>query len=517
MIKKTSLYILFLILLAQYGYLPLFAQSYTIETIFTPNTELVPGTGLKGNLSLPDSFSINNNGEIVAHAFLSDGTWGIIHYTNGNLKLLERKAVQPSLNESKFILFGISDINDNGDVILCGNLAGKDGIYKISENNVIPLMVIGDSVTSTGNTIKEFGCISPGPSVNNNEEITFNATLSDDRHGLFLFKEEDIEPILLEGDMFPVFNGDEIIIFTDQPMINDNGEIVFRARFSAEKTNDLTDERGIFLFSDEEFIPIKLRDQKVPGTNGNVFSSRQDNRAVLSNNTEIIYFSNYRNLEDETASNSTIEFGQFLWSSGETIPKILPGDIAPGTNGFFVDQDSLLAVDAINDFGDIASVLLYKEVAGIFLRSKNELIPVLLSNFPPPNFNENFIPISCGINNQGDIVFSAEFGSPQTRRRGLFVAIKEDAPFNVNALEPAISAKKSILRIEVTGTGFQPGAVVSFSNNEIRATKTDFKTSNTLVATVNVISNVEPGSYDVIVTNPTGKTVMLENGFKVVK
>ena len=71
--------------------------------------------------------------------------------------------------------------------------------------------------------------------------------------------------------------------------------------------------------------------------------------------------------------------------------------------------------------------------------------------------------------------------------------------------------------MNVFGTGFQLGAIVSFSGKGIRVLNTEFKTSTTLKATVLIASIASPGFYDVVVTNPIGETTILENGFRIVR
>lgn len=58
--------------------------------------------------------------------------------------------------------------------------------------------------------------------------------------------------------------------------------------------------------------------------------------------------------------------------------------------------------------------------------------------------------------------------------------------------------------ITISGTGFEPGAQVTFSNPGIVVTETRFDTASQLTATIRVAPGATPGVGDVTVTNPDG-------------
>ncbi len=220
---------------------------------------------------------------------------------------------------------------------------------------------------------------------------------------------------------------------------------------------------------------------------------------------------------DPLNPNHTVnEWGLFLWSEGKTVSLVLPGDPAPGTNGStFIEQDSLLTIKAMNDSGDIAAFLHYDKVGGIYLLSDDKIIPVILYENPILADPETpSLTNPCGINNKGDIVFP---GVVKTGLLGLFLAIRGNVPFEINKIEPAIGTKDSKVQLEVTGTGFQPGTNVSFSENGIRVLRTDFKTSTTLLATISITPNVRSGLHDIVIINSVGEESILENGFTIVR
>lgn len=511
--KITSLFTFLFILFIQ-GINYVQAQSYTIKPIFTSETELVPNTGLTGYLSSPDSFYIANNGDILFITSLSDGTQGLYLYSNGKLELLVKTVIAQSLNTKEFLAIGDADINDIGEVVFYGNLSGKNGIYKIKilENVVLPLVIAGDRVSGLeGTTIEDLKGIL---SINNKGEIVVLVTLSDGRRGFFLFKDNRIEPFLLAGDKFPVSNGNESMLLPSLPVINDKSEIVFRGAFYTDIDKEFA-EQGIFFFREGEFIPVKLGGQIVPGTGGKVFAPSQFTSIALNNNSQIVYAANFLNFDEDGTLLRGDDDGVFLWSEGETIPLVLPGENTPGTNEVFDEQDIILMKDAINDFGDTAAVLYYDtDKASIFLIADKKIIPVLLDEYPPP-IKRFFRSLAATINNDGNIIFSAGTIAPISL--GLYMAIKEDTSFEVLKIEPQKSGKhRSLYLLDVLGTGFQPGAKVSFNEKGIHVLKTKFNTSMNLTITIRITPIAKPGLYDVVVINPVGGEAILSDGFEVV-
>ena len=94
--------------------------------------------------------------------------------------------------------------------------------------------------------------------------------------------------------------------------------------------------------------------------------------------------------------------------------------------------------------------------------------------------------------------------------------------FTVNA-SPTISSLSPATRLQgasnqtitVTGTGFQSGAVISFSGSGITINSTTVNTSTSITLNVSIASNATTGARSVTVTNPDGGTYTLNNGFTV--
>jgi len=69
---------------------------------------------------------------------------------------------------------------------------------------------------------------------------------------------------------------------------------------------------------------------------------------------------------------------------------------------------------------------------------------------------------------------------------------------------------------EIAGTGFQPGAAVRFEKGAaiVQAYDVNIVSAQKLTCTVGFFG-VEPGIYDVVVTNPDGQEALLAGAFTV--
>ncbi len=88
-------------------------------------------------------------------------------------------------------------------------------------------------------------------------------------------------------------------------------------------------------------------------------------------------------------------------------------------------------------------------------------------------------------------------------------------PPTITSLNPASRGQGATNQsITVTGTGFQSGAVVTFSGSGVTAT-TAFNSATQLTLSLTVTSGAATGARNVTVTNPDGGTFTLNNGFTV--
>ncbi len=356
---------------------------------------------------------------------------GIILVSNDEVKLMVNTVDNRPTSENEFIQLSSPDINDSGTVVFYAMSAPdatstfKQKVYKFDEGELTPIVSPGDLVNGLDATIM-FVNSSDRLSLNNNGEVAFNATLSDDSKGIFLFTEEGIQPVLLEGDQFPVFNGKETLVFAILPIINDKREIVVLARFvkdGGDPNNSNDYSSGVFLVREGEIIHVKLPEEEAPGTNGMVFFREHMSWISLGNNSEVVFRGEYmvpggdsNNMEDRRGS------GVFLWSEGDTQPLALTEDRIDGVRGSVLGNPGTLVKNSINDSGEIAASLAMTHTGGIFLFSNDNIVPAVLAKEIRQKLDTLIFTSTAAINNKGNIVF---FGTDILGREGVFQAIKQ--------------------------------------------------------------------------------------------
>ncbi len=482
-------------------------QSYTIKNIIKNRTKIFPGTKLTILYFVSTCLSMNNGGDVIFYALLSDNTRAIFLYSNGNLKLIVRSTLFQPLNESVFLNLSAAAMNDNGVIVFSGNFSGKQGIYKYSDDNFEPLIVAGDPITGLESTIVKIE--GSRISLNNMGEIAFNARLSDGGRGLFLFTGESIKPVMLVGDTFPFFSESSHIFVVRSANINDKGELVFMAGI---KDNDVNMSAPIiFLFRDEKITPITLPGQEIPGTNSKIFADIKLIDPVIGNNSKVIFWAYYATPGRQIPTTSIgTKVGLFLWSSTNIESIILFAHPVPGLKDFYRNLGSFLGPHAINDLGNFVSGFVSTvNKGGIMLFTDNNTVPVFLGKYLKLETEIVFIDAS-DLNNNDDIVF---LGSDASTNMGIFIAKREDVILSIIEVKRINITTDSRRDLKIIGSGFQPGARVSFSGNGIRTFSSEFKTSTTLIATIQIQPDARPGFRDVIVTNPAGGETVFENGF----
>ena len=416
----------------------LHAQSYTIKPIITNKTELSLGEGLTIQAIDPFDLSLNDNDDCIFIGKLSDKTNGIILFANGVAKLVAKSEHPFQISDGDIIKVQYPRINDNGTVVFLGThilpeQIIKQTIYKFDGDEIIPIASTGDPVQGLRSTIKLFDDINSvgfWPSLNNNEEIAFGARLSNQKTGIFVLSEDVIKPVLVTGDPFPVFEGDGIIVLADLPIINDSGEIAFRATFLKPGGNptDLDDvSSGVFLFREGDIVPVKLPGEEATGTGGLVFWDEHISWISLGNSSDVVFRGDL--IIPGGDSNKLTDrrgLGLFLWSEGNTTPLMLPGDKLLGTRGRLLSMADILAKDSINDSVEIVASIKTTNEIGVFLFSNDEINPVFLLPKEKLKFGKNKFLVDvqlARINNQGNILFIVEdsFGNDT-----IFLAIKDN-------------------------------------------------------------------------------------------
>jgi photosystem II stability/assembly factor-like uncharacterized protein len=85
----------------------------------------------------------------------------------------------------------------------------------------------------------------------------------------------------------------------------------------------------------------------------------------------------------------------------------------------------------------------------------------------------------------------------------------------ITSVSPGVAKQGKIGTIEVIGTGFMSGAVVSFSDPDVAVSSTVYDSATRLVANYVVSLEAATGAKDVIVTNPDSTTTEEANAFTI--
>jgi hypothetical protein len=85
----------------------------------------------------------------------------------------------------------------------------------------------------------------------------------------------------------------------------------------------------------------------------------------------------------------------------------------------------------------------------------------------------------------------------------------------VSSVTPTVLSQSGAQSVTVSGSGFESGAAVSFSNPGIRVISTTFVNSETLSANISITSTASVGASNVTVANPVGSSATGENVFTV--
>jgi len=99
--------------------------------------------------------------------------------------------------------------------------------------------------------------------------------------------------------------------------------------------------------------------------------------------------------------------------------------------------------------------------------------------------------------------------------------VTSTSTLGVQTVTPITAEAGTTVNMTITGSGFSPGAVVSFEGGQgvaSQATNVQYLNSSTLAVTVNVMGDESFGSqvWDVRVTNPNGATILFMNAFTVI-
>ena len=235
------------------------------------------------------------------------------------------------------------------------------------------------------------------PTITDNEDIVFSASLTNDSSSYRIFKSTKgvISSIVASGDPTPVGG---VFSVVGSPSANSD-KVIFHGIIKKGSSN-----QGIFQKSNGKISKIVLEGDAAP--DGGVFAEFSSSPRSVNKKGDIVFYSF---VQKSLVEKGELEFfgknGIFKFSNDQISKIALVGDPAPNGGNFNIIR---YGVQPINDKGDIvftSTVIDGSSFQGIFKSSGGKISSVIssgekndkgitFSQFGPPS-----------INNKGDVVF----------------------------------------------------------------------------------------------------------------
>lgn len=213
-----------------------------------------------------DQVVVNNSGAVAFNGIIRQGTTdkdAILLFANRRYQLVASEG-QTAPGGGRFASFLGHDlwINAAGDVVFVAELDdGRQGVYRYARGRLQLIAQSDQMAPGTGGQVfGTFGSVM----INDLGMIVFDSRFADDKNGgVFLFANDQLNPVVLSGAQAPGTNGRTFTSF-GRTAINDAGHIAFFARWGSVS-------RGIFFFSNNTITPVALSGQVVPGSSSRFF------------------------------------------------------------------------------------------------------------------------------------------------------------------------------------------------------------------------------------------------------
>ena len=385
-----------------------------------------PAQGLFTNFA---GLRLNDAGQVVFSATLSDGTTGLFLFSGGKVIKIVRPA-DPAPEGDTFVPFITTTLalNQAGQVAFTGRTIDRGvGAYLFSDSEIARLAGRGDRVTRTPKfylahplAINGIGAVafrghmSPGGEALLDEnlfvwvrtgdpapgggvftsfisaalsdfgQLAFAATLSNSDPGVFLAYEEKIYTIARPGDPAP---GGGTFRSASSPSINRQGQVVFTAVLSTGGT-------GVFLFTEGSTMGIARTGDPAPG--GRTFQALQ---APQLNDQGLGIF--WSNLMDSPRT------GFFMFSDASIQPIVQVGDPGPLGPPFISLSDAALSSTGRVAFTGAAEGI----VGGMFLHSPEGIRLLVRGGDPAPGGGTLGFLSGLSLNALGQVAFSASLST----------------------------------------------------------------------------------------------------------
>ncbi len=299
-----------------------------------------------------EPYGINNGGEVLFVADLTTGGEGVFVGPRGQLSEIARTG-QPAPGGGTFSVIdvGRAALNDGGDVAFVFALDPlifpNSGVYRFSHSHqtLSAVMVPGVTPAPGGGT---FTGVSFGhTSINNRGDIVFSGAVAGGA-GLFLADEHGaIFSVVRPGDSVP---GGGIFDVAINGWINDGGDIAFGGHVAGEECIDIGSPfvcgESVYLKKAGTGTIQSIAHQGDPAPGGGFY--RLAFGAVVNSQGDIVFIGDLTPPPDIGDA-----LGVFLFSKGTTIAVARPGDPMPG-GGTLVRASFQNSNYHLNNRGDVS-------------------------------------------------------------------------------------------------------------------------------------------------------------------
>lgn len=276
-----------------------------------------------------------------------------------------------------------------------------------AEYRIRTIALSGETAPSGGNgdsTYQSFDSYA----LNDQGDVAFEATLSDERSGIFRIKNGNLGTVAVEGMTAPGSGGSgDDVSFASFPyfVLNDLGEVAFNARTVANVDGG---DSGIYSTASGILEAVAFEGQLAPGTGGGgtdlpFFDFPSAQPPTINRSGEVAFFA-------KTASN---DGGVFSTVGGSLQSVAFEGDIAPGDGNNEDEHFVNFARPTINDLGEVAMQASTTSGTGVFSTVGGNLTTVAFEGqLGPENdggFSERFEDFRLGaLANSGELALLVE-------------------------------------------------------------------------------------------------------------
>jgi hypothetical protein len=200
-----------------------------------------------------DGPALNECGQVAFRAFTSGGQ-GVFVTRGGTLQAVARTGDPVPDCAAMFASFGNPGLNDQDEVAFLGSFGGTQGVFATCAGQLSKLAQTGDPVPGSGSDERFTDFDGSIPLLNNAGDVAFRG-LFDGGEGIFVARSGELRVVARTGQPVPDTNLGETFEGFSSPVLNDAGEVAFRAAFGVGS--------GIFLDRNQQLDVLARTGQPI--------------------------------------------------------------------------------------------------------------------------------------------------------------------------------------------------------------------------------------------------------------